>query len=73
MNFKIDNSQVYKELLMLIYCWPCIVVHQYSKTNYMHLLYSIYYELTASTCFVDYLLIFRRRCRNNTWYTARVL
>jgi hypothetical protein len=32
---------------------------QHSKTNKMHFLYSIYYELTASTCFKHYLLIFR--------------
>jgi hypothetical protein len=25
--------------------------YQYSKTNEMHFLYSVYYELTASTCF----------------------
>jgi hypothetical protein len=35
-------------------------------------LYSLYYELTASTCFEDCLLIFRSRCTNN-WYTACVL
>jgi hypothetical protein len=30
-------------------------------------LYSVYYELTASTCFEHYLLIFRRRYINNIW------
>jgi hypothetical protein len=30
---------------------------QYSKTNEMHFLYSVYYELTSSTCFEHYLLI----------------
>jgi hypothetical protein len=57
----------------LLFCWPCIVIHQYSKTNEMHFLYSCCYELTASTCFEHYLLIFRRRCTNNTWYIACVL
>jgi hypothetical protein len=45
---------------------------QYSKTNCKHFLYSVYYELTASTCFEHYLLIFRRHYINN-WYTAYVL
>jgi hypothetical protein len=39
----------------------------------MHFLYSIYYELTASTCFEHYLLIFRRRCTNNNWYFVCML
>jgi hypothetical protein len=53
-------------------CWPRIVVNQYSTTNEMHLWYSVYYELTASTCSEHYLLIFRRRYTNN-WYIACVL
>jgi hypothetical protein len=36
-------------------------------------LYSVYYELTASTRFKRYLLIFRRRYTNNNWCIARVL
>jgi hypothetical protein len=47
--------------------------HQFSKTNELQCLYSVYYELTASTCFEHYLVIFRRRCINNNWYIARVL
>jgi hypothetical protein len=47
--------------------------HQDSKTNEMQFLYSIYYELTASTCFEHYLLSIRRRCTNNNWYIAWVL
>jgi hypothetical protein len=46
---------------------------QYSRTNKMHFLYSVYYELTAPTCFEHYLLIFRRCCINNTWYIACVM
>jgi hypothetical protein len=38
---------------------------QYSKTNKMHFMYSIYYELAASTCFEHYLLIFRRCWTHN--------
>jgi hypothetical protein len=39
----------------------------------MHFLYSVSYELTASTCFEHCLLIIRRSCINNNWYTACVL
>jgi hypothetical protein len=39
----------------------------------MHFWYSVYYELTACTCFEHYLLIFRRRCTNNNRYIACVL
>jgi hypothetical protein len=46
---------------------------QYRKTNEMHFLYSIYYELTTSTCFEHYLLNFRRRCTNKNWYIVCVL
>jgi hypothetical protein len=49
------------------------VNNQYSRTNKMHILYSVYYELTASTCFKHYLLIFRRCYTNDTWYIACVL
>jgi hypothetical protein len=34
-----------------MFSWPCIISYQYSKTNEIHFLYSIYYELTTSTCF----------------------
>jgi hypothetical protein len=60
-------------------CWNRLynnditVVLQYSKTNEMHFLYSIYYESAASTCFEHYLLIFSRRCTNNNWYIVCVL
>jgi hypothetical protein len=46
---------------------------QYSRTNKMPFLYSVYYELTASTCFEHYLLIFRMHCINNNWYIACVV
>jgi hypothetical protein len=39
----------------------------------MHLLYSIYYELTAFTCFEHYLLNFRRRYTTGIWYITCVL
>jgi hypothetical protein len=39
----------------------------------MHFLYSVYYELTASTCFEHYLLILRRLSKKNNWYIACVL
>jgi hypothetical protein len=54
-------------------CWLCVVVYQYSKTNEVHDLYSIYYELSASTCFEHYLLIFRRGYTNNSWYMAGMI
>jgi hypothetical protein len=50
-----------------------IRAYQRSETNEMHCLYSVYYELTACTCFEHYWLMFRRRCTNNIWYTACVL
>jgi hypothetical protein len=34
-----------------MFCLPCTVIYQYSTTNKMHFLFSVYYELTASTCF----------------------
>jgi hypothetical protein len=46
-----------RERHCLMFCWTCIVVYQYSKTNHMNLLNSVYFELTASTCFEHYLLI----------------
>jgi hypothetical protein len=48
------------------------LTHQYSMTNTMQILYSVYYELTACTCFRCYLLIFRRRCISN-WYPVCIL
>jgi hypothetical protein len=57
----------------LMFCWPCIGIYKYSRIYKMHCLYSVYCELTASTCFEHYLLIFRRRCINNNWYTACIL
>jgi hypothetical protein len=36
-------------------------------------LFLVYYELTASTCFDKYLLIFRRRYTNSNWYFMCVL
>jgi hypothetical protein len=35
----------------LMFCWPCIVIYQYSRTNKMHFLFSVYCKLTASTWF----------------------
>jgi hypothetical protein len=67
------SRQELETIFNVIFCWLCIVVYQYSKTNEMHFLYSIYYELTAYVCFEHYLLIFRRHCTNNNWYTACVL
>jgi hypothetical protein len=46
-------------------------VYQY-KTNVIHF-YSVCYKLRTSTCFELYLLIFRRRRTNGTWYIACVL
>jgi hypothetical protein len=45
---------------------------QYSKTNEIHFLYSIYNELTASTYFEHYVLILRR-CYTNNCYIACML
>jgi hypothetical protein len=44
------------------------------KTNAMHILYSVYYELTDGTCFEHNLLNFRRRCTNdNLGHCVRVM
>jgi hypothetical protein len=43
---------------------------QYNRTKF---LFSVYYELTASTCFKHYLPIIRRHCIHNNWYIACVL
>jgi hypothetical protein len=32
---------------------------------------SVYYKLTASACFEQYLLIIRRHCIHNSWYSLR--
>jgi hypothetical protein len=66
-------NQNFATQLNLMFFLKFIVVYQYRKTNVMHFLYSIYYKLKASKCFEHYLLIFRRRYTNNTWYIARVL
>jgi hypothetical protein len=39
-------------------------LYQYRRTNKMQFLYSVYNELTASTCFDHYLILFRRHCIN---------
>jgi hypothetical protein len=74
---KCSVSTVHSEWSALPYgfmfCWPCIIIYQYSRTNKMHFLCSVYYELTASTCFEHYLLTFRRRCINNNWCIACLL
>jgi hypothetical protein len=47
-------------------------VYQYIRTDRMHCWYAVYCELTVSTCFEHYLLIFRRRYINSNWYTVWV-
>jgi hypothetical protein len=32
---------VLKELTILMFCWPCITVCQYSETNVIHFLFSL--------------------------------
>jgi hypothetical protein len=55
------TNKCMQKYMNLMFCWPCIIIYQYSKTNEMHSLYSVYYELSASTCSQHYLLILRRR------------
>jgi hypothetical protein len=59
-----------ENIFILMFCWRCIVVYKYSKTNEIHFVYSVNYELTASTCFKHYLLIFRMCLTNGSWYIA---
>jgi hypothetical protein len=64
----IDTEQpdyfMYWKNVNIMFCWPCIVTYQYSTNNEMHVLYSVYYELTASTRFEHYFHISRRLCVN---------
>jgi hypothetical protein len=64
---------IQKEEWYLMFCWLCIVIYQYSRTNKMHFLFSVYYELTTSTYFKHYLRITRRRCIYNNWYILCLL
>jgi hypothetical protein len=61
----------------MCYTYVCVysnvTYYQHCRTNKMHILYSVYYELTACMCFKHYLLIFRRHCVNNNWYIACIL
>jgi hypothetical protein len=56
-----------------MFYWTCIAQYQYSRTNRMHCLCSVYCELTACTCFEHCLLIFRRRCINKNLYIACIM
>jgi hypothetical protein len=56
-----------------MFCWPFIVRIQYSRTNKMHLLFSVYYQLTACTRFEHYLLIIRGHCIHNNLYILCIL
>jgi hypothetical protein len=59
-------------ILFWMFCWPCIVIYQYSRSNKMHFLFSVCYELTASAGFERYLLIIRRRFIHS-WYILCIL
>jgi hypothetical protein len=48
-----------------MFCWPCIIVYQYSETNVIKFSFNL---CRASTCFEHYLLILRRRYTSNTWH-----
>jgi hypothetical protein len=63
----IETSQINFNVLL-----PCTVIQQYSRTNKMRFLYSVYCELTVSICFEHYFLIFRRSCINKYWYIAGI-
>jgi hypothetical protein len=39
-------------------------MYQYNKTNQVHPVFSVYYELTASTCLDNFCLITRRHFMN---------
>jgi hypothetical protein len=43
------------------------------RTKNMHFLFPVYCEITASTCFKHYLLIFSRHCIYNNWYILCLL
>jgi hypothetical protein len=52
--------------LLSLFCWPCIIVHQYNKTNVMHFSFNLL-RIKVSTSFEHYLLILRRRSTNGIW------
>jgi hypothetical protein len=61
------------------FCDHCYICNTFVRLNVlltvhrrMHCLCSVYYELTACTCFQHYLLIFRRHCLDNSWYIVCV-
>jgi hypothetical protein len=45
---------------------------QYSETNVVHILFNVL-RIKSSTCYEHYMLIFKRRYTNGTWYTACVV
>jgi hypothetical protein len=49
------------------------ICQQPSRINKMHFLFSVYYELTASTCFEHYLLIISRQCIYSSLYILCIL
>jgi hypothetical protein len=59
-------------LCQTMFCWPCIVVNQYSKTNVTHISFNLL-RIKASIYFKHYFLILRRRYTSGTWYIACVL
>jgi hypothetical protein len=62
--------ETYKKNGSVIVLHLCCI--QCSKTNEMHFLYSVHYELTTCTCFEHYLLIFRRSAQTTNRYIACV-
>jgi hypothetical protein len=59
-------------VLYLMCCWSASWYISVVKPTWCTF-YTIHQELSTSTCFEHYLLIFRRNSTNGTWYIAYVL
>jgi hypothetical protein len=55
-----------------MFCWPCIIVHQYSETNVMHFLFSLL-RINGIYMFRALLAHPQEALQSGTWYIACVL
>jgi hypothetical protein len=56
----------------LMFCWPCIIVHQYSETNVMHFLFNLL-RINGLYMFRPLLAHPQEALHSGTWYIACVL
>jgi hypothetical protein len=41
MTINVTSLHVKCPIILLMFCWPCIIVYQYSETNVMHCLFNL--------------------------------